>query len=140
MQLLMGLNESYTAVRGHILMMRPLPTVREAYALLVQEEKEREIGSGISYVPEASSMNVGDPNSSNSQFNRIQSQGSFKNKVDYKKLFCDFCKRTCRTKERCFKLHGFPNKNNKGKRIAAGTTIDSFSTEVGHIPELTTAQ
>lgn len=81
-------------------MMRPLPTVREAYALLVQEEKEREIGSGISYVPEASSMNIGDPNSSNSQFNRIQSQGSFKNKVDYKKLLCDFCKRTGRTKEK----------------------------------------
>lgn len=140
MQLLMGLNESYSIVRGHILMMRPLSSISEAYSLLVQEEKQREIGLDISYVPEAASMNARVPIFSSSQFNKNQSQGPFKNRVDYKKLFCEFCKRTGHTKERCFKLHVFPNKNNKGIRSAARTIADSLPTEIGHIPDLTTTQ
>ena len=39
MQFLMGLNESYATTRGQILLMNPLPTARQAYASLVQEEK-----------------------------------------------------------------------------------------------------
>ncbi|KAB5519408.1 hypothetical protein DKX38_023727 [Salix brachista] len=46
LQFLMGLNESYSAVRGQILLMNPLPTLRRAYALVSQEEKQRELGSG----------------------------------------------------------------------------------------------
>ena len=45
MQFLMGLNESYSAVRGQILLMNPLPSLRRAYALVSQEEKQRELGS-----------------------------------------------------------------------------------------------
>jgi hypothetical protein len=35
----MGLNESYKAIRGQILLMNPLPDVRQAYSSIVQEEK-----------------------------------------------------------------------------------------------------
>ncbi|KAI5349572.1 hypothetical protein L3X38_002460 [Prunus dulcis] len=48
MQFLMGLNESYSAIRGQILLMQTLPTVRRTYSLIMQEEKQRELGS--SYV------------------------------------------------------------------------------------------
>lgn len=41
MQFLMGLNETYGAIRGQILLMNPLPTVRQAYAAVTQEEKQR---------------------------------------------------------------------------------------------------
>lgn len=41
----MGLNESYNAIRGQILLINPLPSVRKAYSLITQEEKQREIGS-----------------------------------------------------------------------------------------------
>nr|XP_011466268.1 PREDICTED: uncharacterized protein LOC105352044 [Fragaria vesca subsp. vesca] len=41
MQFLMGLNETYSAIRGQILLMNPLPTVRQAYAAISQEEKQR---------------------------------------------------------------------------------------------------
>ena len=39
--LLMGLNESYSAIRGQILLMNPLPYVRQAYSSTCQEEKQR---------------------------------------------------------------------------------------------------
>lgn len=35
----MGLNESYTTVRGQILLMIPLPSIDQAYSLLLQDEK-----------------------------------------------------------------------------------------------------
>ena len=42
MQFLMGLNDSYTTVHGPILLRQPLPTIRKAYSLILQEEKQRE--------------------------------------------------------------------------------------------------
>ncbi|KAI5318009.1 hypothetical protein L3X38_037717 [Prunus dulcis] len=42
---LMGLNESYSAIRGQILLMQPLPKVRKGYSLITQEEKQRDLGS-----------------------------------------------------------------------------------------------
>jgi hypothetical protein len=39
-QFLMGLNESYSGARGQILLINPLPSVRQAYASVVQEEKQ----------------------------------------------------------------------------------------------------
>ncbi|KAK0598594.1 hypothetical protein LWI29_036139 [Acer saccharum] len=41
MQFLMGLNYSYSGVRGQILLMNPLPSVRQAYSSVSQEEKQR---------------------------------------------------------------------------------------------------
>ncbi|XP_019266013.1 PREDICTED: uncharacterized protein LOC109243523 [Nicotiana attenuata] len=42
-QFLMGLNETYSAVRSNILMISPLPSVNLAYSLLIQDKKQREI-------------------------------------------------------------------------------------------------
>ncbi|MCI54343.1 receptor-like serine/threonine kinase, partial [Trifolium medium] len=42
---LMGLNEQYSQVRGHILLMDPLPNISVAYSMILQEEKQREVGS-----------------------------------------------------------------------------------------------
>ncbi|KAL5798940.1 hypothetical protein ACOSQ2_003760 [Xanthoceras sorbifolium] len=41
MQFLMGLNETYSAIRGQILLMNPLPSIRQAYSSVSQEEKQR---------------------------------------------------------------------------------------------------
>ena len=42
-QFLMGLNEVYTVIRGSILMMNPLSTMPQAFSILVQEAKQREV-------------------------------------------------------------------------------------------------
>ena len=39
-QLLMGLNDSYKAVRGQILMMTPLPSIATVHSLLIHEERQ----------------------------------------------------------------------------------------------------
>lgn len=41
MKFLMGLHESYSTVRGQILLMEPLPTINKVFSLLVQEERQR---------------------------------------------------------------------------------------------------
>ncbi|XP_019240470.1 PREDICTED: uncharacterized protein LOC109220455, partial [Nicotiana attenuata] len=38
-QFLMGLNEVYIVVRGSILMINPLPSIEQAFSILIQEEK-----------------------------------------------------------------------------------------------------
>lgn len=42
LQFLMKINDQFSAVRGHILMMHPLPTVSQAFRLLMQEENYKE--------------------------------------------------------------------------------------------------
>lgn len=44
MQLLMELNESFSQVRGQVLLVDPLPPLNKVYSLLIQEEGQRSIG------------------------------------------------------------------------------------------------
>ncbi|XP_049393383.1 uncharacterized protein LOC125857784 [Solanum stenotomum] len=41
-QFLIGLNEVYSAVRGNILTMNPLPSMAQAFSILIQEEKQND--------------------------------------------------------------------------------------------------
>lgn len=43
LQFLMGLNESYGQARGKILMMTPLPSVNQAYTMVLEDEAQRSI-------------------------------------------------------------------------------------------------
>jgi len=45
MQFLMGLNHSYSAIRGQLLLMNPLPDVTQAYSSIIQDEKQRHLGT-----------------------------------------------------------------------------------------------
>ncbi|XP_077215980.1 uncharacterized protein LOC143850645 [Tasmannia lanceolata] len=42
---LMGLNDSYTAVRGQILLMDPVPSINRVLSLVLQEERQREVAA-----------------------------------------------------------------------------------------------
>ncbi|XP_047257698.1 uncharacterized protein LOC124889765 [Capsicum annuum] len=42
-QFLMGLNKVYTAVRGNIMMINPLPNIAQCFSILIQEEKQPEV-------------------------------------------------------------------------------------------------
>ena len=62
-QFLMGLNEQFTATRGHILLMKPLPDISQAYAMLLQDENQRNNNHTASFT-ESVAMNARFANSS----------------------------------------------------------------------------
>ena len=45
MSFLMGLNETYVAVRGQILIMDLVPPLSKVFSLLLQDEKQRKVGA-----------------------------------------------------------------------------------------------
>lgn len=52
---LMGLNDSFTGIRGQMFMMKPLPTLNKSYSLLLQEESQR--STPVATVTENVAMN-----------------------------------------------------------------------------------
>ncbi|XP_076917422.1 uncharacterized protein LOC143577487 [Bidens hawaiensis] len=107
-QFLMGLNSSYDSIRGNILMMKPLPSISEAYAILIQDENQREIHSTNIFSTESSSMNANSRNSY-SRFENMKSE------------VCTHCKKSGHTSNKCYRLVGFPKdfKFIKTKRFSA---------------------
>ncbi|KAK9723707.1 hypothetical protein RND81_05G019400 [Saponaria officinalis] len=77
-QFLMCLNDSYSVIRGAILMQNPLPSLGVVYNNLLQEERQREIQSSN--------------NQNNSQFRGNE-------------VKCNYCKRPGHTIDKCRKLH-----------------------------------
>ncbi|KAF7143506.1 hypothetical protein RHSIM_Rhsim05G0070200 [Rhododendron simsii] len=123
MQFLMGLNDTYNPVRGHILLMNPLPSVRKAYSLIVQEEKQREIGSSstenfslAAAVQKYKGSNSSHPETQNmsgdhSSFNhpsRFRNQNRSGDSSSSSDLHCTYCNRDRHTIKTCYKLHGYP--------------------------------
>ncbi|XP_019252858.1 PREDICTED: uncharacterized protein LOC109231670 [Nicotiana attenuata] len=109
-QFLMGLNEVYTIVRGSILMMNPLPTIAQAFSILIQEEKQREVKPSISFSMDSAALNVSGSGNSNfrTNYNQQENNNTYSgykgNQLNSRpRPFCDYCK-----------MPGF----NKGRRIA----------------------
>lgn len=136
MQFLVGLNDPYQNVRGNILMMKPLPSIDQAYCLLLQEEKQRGMTSFTHIVPQSAAMNVDMPYTNVSLHNpniqdptilasqqRVPTNSGYRGQ-NRKQLFCDHCKMNGHTVHKCYKLHGFPpgHKFYKGKKVAANVT------------------
>ncbi|OIT00904.1 hypothetical protein A4A49_60023, partial [Nicotiana attenuata] len=119
-----------------ILMMNPLPSIAQAFSILIQEEKQREVKPhNQQLVIESTSLNVNGPGSNTFRTNYNQHTGNNNYGRGYMgnrpRPFCDFCKRPGHTKEKCYKLHGYPqnfkynnNNNNRGRRLAANDGAD----------------
>ncbi|XP_071712615.1 uncharacterized protein [Rutidosis leptorrhynchoides] len=60
-QFLMGLDDSYSNIRGQILLMQPLPSTAKAYGMIKQEEKQREGILPKPITPEECYKNIGYP-------------------------------------------------------------------------------
>ncbi|VFQ60933.1 unnamed protein product [Cuscuta campestris] len=117
-QFLMGLNSDYNVLRGNILVMRPLPTVSEAYGLVIHEEKQKEIQSSSPFMAEHASLNA----NNQSTFKPTHTAGDYKGKLDNKKqIYCEHCKKPGHSANKCYRLVGYPKdfKFTKGKKVAA---------------------
>ncbi|KAL8096592.1 hypothetical protein AgCh_037526 [Apium graveolens] len=137
---LMKMSNEFANVRSHILMMETLPTLPQVYRMLIQEQRHKEISklSVQEPVAFASQNNFRQfPNSGyqgSQKFNRVYSAGKFtpgtgspsfqQRKNNY---FCDHCKIPGHSKERCFKLNGYPPgfKPNQQRKFAGCATVDA---------------
>ncbi|XP_050258988.1 uncharacterized protein LOC126703981 [Quercus robur] len=85
MQLLMGLNDSFSYIRGQILLMDPIPSIDKVHSLLVQDERQS---------PYSQTMNLG--------------SGSKTFKKGKEGPTCSHCGLLGHTVEKCYKIHGYP--------------------------------
>ncbi|KAF5442021.1 hypothetical protein F2P56_036962, partial [Juglans regia] len=90
---LMGLNDSYDAVRGQIILLSPLPSLDKTFSLILQEERQRQ------------ARNIAVPTTEPSALLAYQNFPKRKEKTD---MVCGHCGKMGHTKEKCYKLVGFP--------------------------------
>ena len=83
MQFLIGLNEVYSTVQSNILLIEPLPTVTKAYALILQDERQRSLSSPTTQIPDQSALAAISRSSSKPKYH------------------CDFCGADSYTKSHC---------------------------------------
>lgn len=108
MQFLMELNEPYSDARGKILMMSPLPLIRSAYSMIVQQEKQHDV-SDLREAVEVVAMAV-------HQGKKSKNDSSSSSRKPLHFTHCDVDHHTIDT---CYQLPGYPpehslHKSNKG--------------------------
>ena len=114
MNFLMGLNESFATVRGHILLMKPLPSLNQVFSFITQEKKQRRVGSNAIAVESTALFSRGPNNSSN--------KCNYTNKPNGKRErpICSHCGILGHVVDKCYKIHGYPPRyKNKGKGHSA---------------------
>ncbi|XP_031499152.1 uncharacterized protein LOC116263554 [Nymphaea colorata] len=126
-QFLMRLNESYGAIRSQILLMDPVPNTSKAYALLVQEECQRDL-----HVPlQSDNISAAIVKKQNHDNNRFKSRT---------RPQCEHCGRLGHIKARCYLLHGFPKKStSNGQRQQPQANLHSTNDALS-IPPSTKSQ
>jgi len=98
-QFLMGLNDSFSNIRGQILLIDPLPSINKVFSLIFQEESQREIFLGSLTHDTAALMTTAVP----MQQNRLVKPHNQKEKP-----ICSHCNIPGHTVDKCYRLHGYP--------------------------------
>ena len=128
----MGLNDSYSAICGQLLLNDPFSTMNKVFSLIIQEERQRMIKSASvnQNVFQNSAALVSRPpissyNSSNTNWNPSNnSLNTNRNPKQYlKKPTYNHCGVIGHTIEKCYKIHGFP----PGFNFTKGKTVGDFS-------------
>ncbi|XP_009785919.1 uncharacterized protein LOC107790181 [Nicotiana tabacum] len=106
LQFLMGLNETFIGVRSNILLSSPLLSIGQAYSLVIQDEKQREIHVVPAYPGESGSFMVTNQAAGKKYGDSKGQKGSY----DAKKSsgICTYCKKPGHNIDKCYRVHGFP--------------------------------
>ena len=121
-------------------MMEQPPTISQAYRLLLQEQRHKELTQLsnplpdlMAFVSECNCSYPKHPASSSQKPHERHNVSSIKRPSRY---FCDHCKISGHSIEHCFKVHGYPSSTKNGKRLAAlvHTNPDDISPSIKHTP------
>ncbi|KAF7813108.1 TMV resistance protein N-like isoform X1 [Senna tora] len=117
---LLGLNKSLDNIRGRILSVKPLPSLREVLSTVLHEESRRKLMLGS--LADSDSMN----GFSLAVHGVSHNPGNGQKKG---RPLCDHCHRTGHFKDKCWKLHGKPSdwKSLKDKDTASGLNSSAVS-------------
>ncbi|KAH0651120.1 hypothetical protein KY284_031032 [Solanum tuberosum] len=115
LQFLIGLNETFAQVKSSILLNLNVPTVNQAYAMVIHEESQRKLGN-TDLGGEPLTMLVGrNVNVSNNQgpgrYSHNHSQVQYQGQSSQGKrsgIICEHCGYKGDTKETCYMIVGFP--------------------------------
>ncbi|KAJ8621844.1 hypothetical protein MRB53_030373 [Persea americana] len=105
MQFLQGLHESFSALRSHILLIEPFPSVHKVYVLVSQEEKQRQLY--LSHLPSTEAVVLAAKKVSGFD-TRLRPGNGGNNGIPRSTKNCRYCHRDGHTIEECYKLHGYP--------------------------------
>ncbi|KAG8498075.1 hypothetical protein CXB51_007302 [Gossypium anomalum] len=119
-EFLVGLNRELDEVRGRILGRSPLPTIGEAFAEVRREEKRRLVMMGDSKEPKPVTSLGNRPTETSALISRGPQPQKPRagNDSGSTRPWCNHCNRVGHTKEKCFKLHGYPEKKQKDNKTA----------------------
>jgi len=98
LQFLMGLNESYEQARGHILMLILIPSVNQAYSMMIERESQRNMTNVTS---QAMNMEIAAFSSGRGTHNNNKPKKNWN-------VQCDHCKIMGHVKSDCYRLIGYP--------------------------------
>ena len=132
----MGLNNCFAQIRGQILLSDPLPPIGNVFSLVIQEEAQREIV--VNHIPSLNSNNmVFAVNSTTKNTTNGKSRNPKKERPQ-----CAHCNLLGHTKDKCYKLVGYPPNyfKNKPQQTVNQVTDHDESPSQGATNTLSAAQ
>ncbi|XP_041009636.1 uncharacterized protein LOC121253694 isoform X1 [Juglans microcarpa x Juglans regia] len=138
-EFLVGLNQDLDDVRGRILGRRPLPSTREVFSEVRQEENRRKVMLKEIF----STGHIGPEMSALVSWGTLSRSGSRQEKG---RPWCEHCRKPRHTKETCWEIHGKssdwkPSQNNRncGYQVAVDHQIEQPQGEKSQNPTPTSA-
>lgn len=127
MKFLMGLNESYSATRGQILLMDPLPNVNKSYSLVLQDERQHAVSSNQTIAPEATELAAKMNSRERKEYKDVEKRKDEK----HERPKCDHCRWVGYTIDKCYHIHGFPpdHRNRKGNSKPSANQTSSLAVD-----------
>lgn len=107
--------------------MEPIPDLAKDFSLVVQEERQRSMHQGILSLPEIGTDEV---------ISSVSAISSAPTRRD--NLLCSYCKRRGHTKDKCYKLNGFPPGYNKSRPTRNQSYERQVNNTAGNIPTAAT--
>ncbi|XP_068477383.1 uncharacterized protein [Phaseolus vulgaris] len=147
MQFLRGLNDQYSNIRSHVLLMEPIPPISKIFSLIAQQERQlaNHISISISSINSVDSTRTSSStlctfcgkhvHTENVCFRKVgfPNQDNMNSKSNTRKV-CTYCNRNGHTVDTCYKKHGYPPgyksyNSNRTNQINSLITTDGVFSE-----------